>query len=178
MATAESQLTDWFTFLKAFKTCCTKVNTDAGPLTLLAFANSKITDLLAAPPSNDQPQFALCASDATKLPVTQGAITAAATFLQLLEAVWGFPNLYVADYIQSLCPNFIAMKVGDFLLQKTTVVFPGGATDPLWVKTDAALAVVIGPDCYSAAQRKKVAAIVADPTKLISDVVNQISVLG
>ncbi len=178
MATAESQLTDWFAYLITFKTCCAKVNTDADKLSLLVFAKSKITDLLAAPPSNDQPQFALCATNATKLPVTQAAITTAATFLDLLEAVWAFPNLYIANYVKSLCSKFAVMNVGDFLLQKVNAVFPGGSADPLWASVDDGLAGIIDPSCYSPKQRAAVAKIVDDPTKQITDVVNQIAVLG
>jgi hypothetical protein len=178
MATAETQLKDWFTDLTAFRTCCADVNTDAGKLSMLRFAESKIADLLAAPPSNDQPQFALCASNATKLPVSQAAITAAATFLDLLEAVWAFPNLYIANYVLSMCPKFAAMNVGDFLLQKVNAVFPGGAADPLWIAIDSALAGIIDNSCYSPKQRAAVAKLVADPTKQITDVVNQIAVLG
>lgn len=178
MSTAESQLINWFNYLKAFKASCAEVNTDAVPMTLLAFANSKITDLLAVPPSGDQPAFGASASNATKLPVGQDAISGASTFLSLLEAVWAFPDAYVSSYVQSLCPAFSGTNPGDFLLERVTVVFPEGATDSLWIQIDAALANVIGSDCYSAAHRKKVAAIVADRTKLISDVVDQIVVFG
>ena len=178
MATTQSQLADWFTYLKAFKSCCAKINSDANQLSLLAFVNSKIADLLLVPPSSDQPTFGILASDATSLPVTQTAITAATKFLDLLESVWAFPNLYVANYVKSLCPKFVAMNLGDYLLQQVNVVFPGGATDPLWITVDADLAQIIGDDCYSPKQRAAVAKIVADPTKQITDVVNQISVLG
>ena len=177
MATAESQLQDWFTYLKQFKACCCKVNTDTCGMNLLAFCPSKITDLL--PDAVSQSAFAVCAAAATKLPVTPGAVSGAATFLTLLDSAWAFPDLYVASYIQSLSPAlFQAMNLGDFILQKTTAVFPSGATDPNWLKIDAGLAIIMGPVLYSTAQRAKVAAILADPTKTISDVIKQIVTFG
>jgi hypothetical protein len=177
MATAESQLSDWFTYLKQFKICCREINSDVDHLTLLSFANSKISTLLAT--SNEQAQYATSCHDSTNLPVTPGAVAAAANFVGLLEATWGFPNMYVTAYLRSLSPApFNGMKFGDFILQKVKDVFPGGAIDSNWVKIDAGLAKIIGSECYSTAQRQKVAVIVADVTKLITDVVNQISVLG
>ena len=177
MADAESQLTDWITYLKQFKTCCAKVNSDADPLSLLAFANAKIADLL--PTDNDRENFAVRSAKATQLPITQAVVTACTTFIALLETTWGFINIYVTCYLQSLAPTpFPTSNSGDFILQKATAVFPGGAANPNWVKTNTGLAAILGPDCYSANQQPKVAAIVADPTKLIDDVINQISVLG
>lgn len=177
MSTAESQLGDWFTFLKQFKVCCGNINSDVDRLTLLDFANSKISTLLPTP--NDQAQFATCASNATNLPVMTDAVAAAADFVGLLETTWAFPNVYVAAYLQSLSPApFATMNPGDFVLQKVKDVYPQGKTDPGWVKADQGLTGIIGPECYCPAQRIKVAAIVAGATKLISDVCDQISVLG
>jgi hypothetical protein len=111
--------------------------------------------------------------------VTPGAVAAAANFVGLLEATWGFPNMYVAAYLRSLSPApFNAMKFGDFILQKVKDVFPGGATDPNWVTIDAGLTKIIGSECYSQSQSTKVTAIVVNANKLVTDVVNQISVLG
>jgi hypothetical protein len=180
MATAQSQLTDWFTYLNQFKACCNKIETDTDALNLLQFCNAKITDLLDAPPSNEQAAFSLCASAATGLPVTPAAVSGASSFLTLLDSTWAFPDLYVAAYMRSLSPAPFSttMKVGDFILQKTGVVFPAGAKDANWVKIDPGLATILGADLYSATQRAKVAAIVTDPTKIVSDVVDQIVVFG
>jgi len=180
MATAERQLQDWFTYLKQFQACCCQVNTDTCVMNLLQFCSAKISDTLSAPPSNEQGEFSVCASGATGLPVTPGAVSAASTFLALLDSTWAFPDLYVAAYLQSLSPAPFSttMKLGDFILQKTTAVFPAGAKDPNWVKIDAGLAIIMGPVLYSTAQRAKVAVIVADPTKTISDVVEQIVLFG
>lgn len=179
MATAQSELQDWFTYLKQFQTCCCQANTDACGMNLLQFCNAKIADLLSAPPDPHQGQFSVSASAATGLPVTPGAVSGAATFLALLQSTWAFPDLYVAAYIQSFAPaSFSTMQLGDFVLQKLSAVFPGGATDPNWSKVDAGLASIMGQDLYSSTQRPKVAAIVADATKLISDAVNQIVTFG
>lgn len=177
MTDAESQLTDWITYLKKFKTCCAKVNSDANQLSLLAFANAKIATLL--PTDNDKGDFAVRGAKATQLPITQAVVAASTTFVSLLQTTWDFINIYVVSYIQLLAPPpFPAMNSRDFILQKTAAVFPADPADPAWVNIDTGLARILGPDCYSAAQRKKVAAIVADPTKQINDLVNQIAVLG
>lgn len=179
MATAQSELQDWFTYLQQFQTCCCSVNTDACGMNLLQFGNAKITDLLSAPPDPHQGQFAVCASGATKLPVTSGAVSASSTFLALLQSTWAFPDLYVAAYLQSLAPAaFSTMTLGDFVLQKLSAVFPGGATDPNWSKVDVGLASVMGQYLYSASQRTKVATTIADATKMVSDAVSQIVVFG
>jgi len=177
MADAKSQLADWMTYLQQFKACCAKVNSDANRLSLAAFANSTIADLLST--DNGKGQFAVCCARTTKLPVTQAVVAAGSTFIALLETTWGSINIYAAVYLQSLTPPpFPTMNAGDFIKQKTTAVFLAGCADPCWVKIDAGLARILGPDCYSAAQRKAVAAIVADPTNQMNDLINQISELG
>lgn len=177
MTDAESQLTDWINFLKQFKSCCAKINSNTNHLSLLAFANAKIIDLL--PTDNDKGDFAVRSANATKLPVTQAVVAASATFLALLQTTWGFIDIYVACYLQSLAPPpFPTMNGGDFDLQKTTAVFPAGPADPAWINIDTGLSRILGPDCYSAAQRTKVAAIVTGQDKHINDVVNRIAVLG
>lgn len=175
--TSELQLENWFGYLQSFKTCAEKVDTDVVALSLLDFANAKTTTYLAD--EVGQETFAVCATDKTQIPMQASDVSGAASFVALLGATFGVVNRYVAAYLRFLAPApFNAMSVGDFKLRKTSAVFPKGATDPAWVTMDAALANIIDPSCYSAAQRVAVAKIVADPSKQITDVVNQIAELG
>jgi hypothetical protein len=175
--TSKLQLQLWFGYLRSFKTCGAKIDTDLKALTLLGFANAKPTTYLTD--AAHQSQFAVSATDATQIPIQTADVSGAASFVGLLGATFGVVNRYVAAYLRFLSPPpFNAMTVGDFELQKTQVVFPKGSADPLWGTMDAALARIIDPSCYSAEQRAAVAVIIADSTKLISDVVTQIAKLG
>jgi hypothetical protein len=176
MATAESQLIDWFTFVRQFKTCCRQVNTDAAALRCPDFLNATVATYL--PDANDQNQFAVCAAHATGLPITPGSVSSADTFLGLLESSFGFLDVYVTAYLQSLSPPpFDTMNGGDYILQKISAVFPGGSTARAWGRINQGLARIMG-DCYSAAQQQKAAAMIDDPTQTVNDVVNQIVVTG
>ena len=176
MATAKSQLTDWFTFLTQFRKCCASIDSDAASLSGPGFANAKPS--LYLPDPDDQNQFAICAGNATALPVAAASVCSAASFRVILENSFGFLNVYVAAYLQSLSPApFKTMNRDDYILQKNNAVFPGGSADPHWVAIDQGLAAIMG-DCCSSTQRPKVTAIVSDPTKIVTDIVNQIAVLG
>ena len=175
--TSELQLRNWFGYLQSFKTCAEKIDTDVIALSLLDFANAKPTTYLAE--EVDQSQFAVCVANATQIPMQASDVSGAASFVALLGATFGAVNRYVAAYLRFLSPApFNAMNVGDFQLQKTKAVFPKGATAPTWVTMDANLAQIVDASCYSAAQRQAVAKIVAEPTKQITNVVNQIGKLG
>lgn len=175
--TSQTQLGNWFGYLQSFQACAEKIDTDVKSLSLCTFANAKPSTYLGD--AADQNQFVVCVADATSIPIQASDVSGASSFLALLGATFGVANRYIAAYLRFLAPApFEAMTVGDFELQKTSAVFPQGTTDPLWLKMDAALAQIIDPSCYSAAQRAAVAAVVGDQTKLISDVVGQIAKLG
>ena len=176
--TSELQLKNWFGYLLSFPACAATINNDLQALSLLDFANAKPSTYLTD--ANDQNQFALCAKNATNIPMQASDVSGAASFVALLGATFGVANRYIAAYLRFLSPApFNAMTVGDFMPQRTPALFPnGGGANPLWVTMDPALAQIIDPSCYSAAQRAAVAKIVADATKLITDVVNQIAKLG
>lgn len=176
MATAESQLTDWITFLRQFETCCAQIDTDVDGMPGPDFAARKITTSL--PEADAQNQFAICAAGATDLPIDGGSVSKADSFRALLESSFGFANVYIAPYLQSLSPTpFKTMNPGDYILQKTSAVFPGGKANPAWQSIDAGLTGIMG-DCYSAQQSDKVSGVVDDSSKTITDVVNQIAELG
>ena len=177
MSGAGSQLSQWFGYLKQFQQCASQANSDAGGLTLRAFACTKPATLLPDDPTRNQ--VALCCSTATSIPVQAADLCAAATFGELLGATFGVVDPYVAAWIQSQAPApFNSMNLGDFVLQKTGSVYPKGAADPAWMAADKGMAERMDASCYSNDQRTKVAAIVSDPTKCVSDIVNQIVVLG
>lgn len=165
--TSESQLRDWFGYLESFQASAAKINTDVEALSLLAFSKAKPTTYLVD--AAHQSAFAVDATDETQITVQATDVTSAASFVGLLGATFGVVNRYVAAYLRFLSPtSFNAMTVGDFELQKTSAVFPKGATGPLWLKMDAALAQIIDPSCYSKTQRAAVAKIVADSSKQIT----------
>jgi hypothetical protein len=175
--TSELQLKLWFGYLKSFQACAAKINTDLASLSLLAFANAKPATYLVD--AVGQNQFAVSAYDKTSIPIQASDVSGAASFVALLGSTFGVANRYIAAYMRFLAPApFSSMTVGDFQLQKTSAVFPKGATDPVWLKMNAAQAQIIDPSCYSTAQQAAVAAVAANNTKLISDVVNQIAKLG
>jgi hypothetical protein len=177
VTTAEIQLRAWFSYLSEFQACCAQSNGNAAALSLQAFSSAKPSAYL--PDAATQNQFAVCSSDRTQIQVEQADVSSAASFVGLLGATFGVVNGYLAVYLESESPApFDAMPVGDFQMQKTSAVYLGGASNAAWKATDAGLAKIIDPSCYSAAQRAKVAAIVGDGTKLISDVVNQIACFG
>ncbi|HEX4036414.1 MAG TPA: hypothetical protein VHX37_00015 [Acidobacteriaceae bacterium] len=176
MTDAKSQLRDWFRFLAQFRTCCASIDSEAAHLSGPDFANSK--PIFFLPDAEHQNQFAICAANATGLPLTADSVCSASSFLALLESSFGFLNVYVAPYLQSLSPlSFNTMNGGDYILQKARAVFPAGAADGSWTAIDNGLAGIMS-DCYSPAQRRKVAALVGDSTKVITDLVNQIAVPG
>ncbi len=175
--TSELQLKNWFGYLASFKACAAQIDTDVVALSLLGFANAKPVTCL--PDAIKQSTFAVCAANATQIPMQATDVCAAASFVALLGATFGPANMYIAAYLRSLAPApFNAMKIGDFQLQKHKDVFPQGATDPTWVTSDTNLAKIIDASCYSATQRTAVAAIVADKARMITDTVNQIAKLG
>ena len=175
--TSELQLQNWFGYLTSSKTCAEKINTDVVELSLLDFANTKPSTYLAD--AVTQNSFANCAVDATQIPVQAADVGSSSSFLVLLGSTFGVVNRYIAAYLRFLSPDpFNKMNVGDFELQKTPALFPKGATDPLWVEMNAAIAAIVDKSCYSEAQQTAVAALVNNNAKIISDIVNQIAKFG
>lgn len=175
--TSELQLRNWFGYLVSYKACAAQIDTDVVALSLLGFANAKPVTYLAD--VIEQSTFAVCAANATQIPMQATDVCAASSFVALLGATFGPANVYIAAYLRFLAPApFNAMKIGDFLLQKHQNVFPKGATDPTWITSDTNLAKIIDASCYSATQRAAVAAIVADKARMVTDTVNQIAKLG
>jgi hypothetical protein len=175
--TSELQLKNWFGYLNSFKICAQNINTDLATLSLLDFANAKPSTYLTD--EVRQKSFVVCTIDKTGIAIDVSAVSKAKSFVDLLGATFGVLDRYIAAYLRFLTPApFNTMLVGNFILQKTSAVFPGGATDPTWITTNTALTKIIDSSCYTPAQQTTVGQLVADPNKQINDVVNRIVKLG
>jgi hypothetical protein len=175
-STEKQNLAQWFSDLHTMQDACAAIKTGTATLDLLKFANTTITSVL--PSANEQGQFELNVKASLGIDVTAGHIAKYSTFEALLDHFSSIAGA-VSDYLQTLsAAPFPTGGSADFNSAKVSSAFPGGSTGQQWTNADGLLACVIPPVCFSSTLRAAVAKTVDSSTKLVSDLVNQIAVLG
>lgn len=165
----------WFSYLQALQSDCT-MNTSVKTMTLLVFANSTITTILPSP--NEQNQFILNARSSPGFDLSTTDVTSYATFEALLDHFNPLPT-YVGAYVQTVSAGaYPKGSLADFLSAPISAAFPGGSSGTPWKAAMGLLTSVIPAVCLSATLQAAVATTVDDPTKKVSDAVNQIATLG
>jgi hypothetical protein len=175
-STEKQNVAQWFGDLHTIQDACSSINTGTASLDLLKFANTTIATVL--PSGNEQGQFALNVKTSMGLDISAAQLTKYATFEALLDH---FSSLVgtIADYLQTLAAApYPGGSSADFTSAKISAAFPGGSKGASWVNANGLLASVIPAACFSATLQTAIARTVDDPTKLVSDLVNQIAVLG
>jgi len=171
----KTNLARWFNYLHALQFACS-INTSVQTMTLLAFANAKIATIL--PSNNEQNQFILNVKASPGFDVSTADLTNFSTFEALLDHFSPLPT-YVAAYLQTLSAGaYPGGSLADFLNASISGAFPGGSAGSAWKTALGLLTSVIPGVCFSQTLQTAVAATVDDPTKKMSDLVNQISALG
>ena len=171
----KQNLMRWFTYLHALQDDCS-FNTSVKTMTLLEFANAKISTIMPSP--NEQGQFILNAGKSPGFDLSTDDLTNYATFEALLDHFNPLPT-YVGLYLQTAAAGtFPSGSFADFLNASISAAFPGGSSGPSWTTAMGLLTSVIPAVCFSAKLQTAVAATVDDSSKKVSDVVNQIATLG
>jgi hypothetical protein len=165
----------WFTNLHDLQNDCS-INTSVKSLDLLIFANTTITSVL--PSDNEQQQFIIKVQAEPGFDLSIADLTTFSTFEALLDNFSPLPTL-VAAFLRTLAAgSFPNGSLVDFLKAQVSGAFPGGSSGPSWTKALSQLASAIPAVCFSAKLQAAVGKTVDDPTKTVSDVVNQIATLG
>ena len=171
----KQNLLRWFTYLHALQSDCS-INTSVSDLDLLKFANSTILTLL--PSNNQQQQFILNVSTSPGFDISIPDLSTYSTFEALLDHFNPLPT-YIAAYAQTVSANpYPSGSLADFLNAPASGAFPGGSTGSDWTVAVGLLTSAIPSVCFSNSLQLAVAKTVGDPTKKVSDVVNQIATLG
>jgi hypothetical protein len=175
----QTNLSNWFVFLQNLQTGCAKINTSADPrrMTLLAFANSKITALL--PSANDQGQFIIEAQASPGIDIAPNDLsTRFSTFKDLLVNFSDLPTLLAICLQECAAGNFPAGMLKDFLAATVSKAFPGGSTGTNWSTANQLLTSAIPTVCYSPKLQAEAAKTVDDGTETVTSLRDQIATLG
>jgi hypothetical protein len=165
----------WFSYLRDLQSACS-INTSVKSMDLLTFANSKIATILSS--ANDQNQFIIEAKESPGFDLALGNLTTYTTFEALLDHFNPLPT-YLGMLLQTTAAQpYPSGGVADFLNALISSAFPGGTHGTLWTTALGLLASVIPSICFSSKFQSDVAITVDDPSKKISDLVNQIAILG
>jgi hypothetical protein len=172
----KKNLLRWFNSLHAFQSDVSPINTSVKSMDLLTFANTTITTVL--PSSNEQNQFILNSKTSPGFDVSISDLTNYATFEALLDYFDPLPT-FVGAYLQTVAAgNYPQGSLADFLNASISAAFPGGSSGSSWKVALGLLTSAIPSVCFSATLQKAVATTVDDPSKKVSDLVNQIATLG
>jgi hypothetical protein len=165
----------WFSYLRDLQSACS-INTSVKSMDLLKFANSKITTIL--PSANDQNQFIIEVKQSPGFDLALGDLTTYSTFEALLDHFNPLPT-YLGMLLQTIAAApYPSGGVADFLNAQISSAFPGGKNGNAWTNAVGLLGSVIPSICFSSTLQSAVATSVDDPAKKVSDLVNQIAVLG
>jgi hypothetical protein len=165
----------WFSYLHALQSACS-FNTSVKTMDLLTFANANIVQIL--PSANEQSQFILNVKTSPGFDVSTNDLSTYATFEALLDHFNPLPT-YVGAYLQTLSAGTLPSgSLADFLSAAISAAFPGGSTGASWKTAVSMLTSVIPAVCFSAKLQAAAATTVDDPSKKVSDLVNQIATLG
>lgn len=175
----QTNLANWFKFLTDLQNGCAKINTDAGPakMTLLAFANSKITTLL--PSTNEQALFIINAKAAPGIDIAPNDLsTRFSTFKDLLQNFSDLPTLLAICLREKAAGAFPGGTLKDFLSAQVNAAFPGGSAGANWSAAKQVLITAMGTVCFSKALQAAADKTVDDANKTVSAVRDQIAALG
>lgn len=176
---ASDGVAQWFAYLQLFQSACS-FNTSTVGITLLAFSKLKPSTALVS--ANQQANFCLKAIGSTGIPVSTTVLTAADSFLALLNNYFDLPTL-VEGYLQNMAvAPYPAGTLTDFLNATAANAFPGGSGGQMWKAAVAGLVSgappAIEPSCFSAALQVKVAGLVDTAGTEMGAVSTQIAGLG
>lgn len=175
----QQNLENWFTFLLDLQIACAKINTSADPqkMTLLAFANSKITTLL--PSVNEQGQFIINAKASPGIDIAPNDLsTRFSTFRDLLINFSALPDLLAICLRECAADPFPSETLKSLLAATVNVAFPGGAAGANWSSARQLLTSAIPPVCFTETFQTAVAKTVDQGTQTVSAIRDQIAALG
>jgi hypothetical protein len=171
----KQNLVRWFSYLHELQSACS-FNTSVKTMDILTFANSKIVAILPSP--NEQAQFILNSKTSPGFDVPTSDLTTYATFEALLDHFNPLPT-YVGAYLQTVSAgSYPSGSLADFFSALISAAFPGGSKGTYWTTALGLLTSVVPSVCFSAKLQVAVATTVDDPSKKVSDLVNQIATLG
>ena len=172
----QTGISQWLDWLKIIQNDCNSGTTNC--MDKRTFANTTIVAPNVLPTANEQNQFILQISNDLNIQVALSDLTTYPTFKALLDH-FILLEMKVRQFLQALAaPPFPAGTLTAFDKAKTSAAFPGGSAGQQWQSASAALIQAFPPECYTAADQAKAAAIVDDPAGLVSALVKQISALG
>ena len=176
-STEVQNLAGWFADLQKLRIACAKTNTSAKKMDLLTFANSKITTVL--PSANEQGQFIIDAKTALSIDIAPDDLsTNFSTFEALLDNFSPLPT-FVAVLLKTLAAgSFPQGSMADFLSAKIGAAFPGGGAGTVWSNAAKMVASAIPAVCFSSTLQVALAKTVDDGSQQVSNLVNQVAVLG
>jgi hypothetical protein len=175
----QQNLANWFTFLLNLQMGCAKINTSADPqrMTLLTFANSKITTLL--PSANEQGQFIINAKASPGIDIAPNDLSNRfSTFKDLLINFNDFPTLLAICLRQCAAGAFPGGTLKNFLAATVNAAFPGGSAGANWSTAQQLLVSAIPAVCFTATLQGSAAGTVDGGAKTVSALRDQIAGLG
>jgi hypothetical protein len=178
-AVDQTNLGNWFAFLLDLQTGCAKINTSADPkkMTLLAFANAKITALL--PSANEQGQFIINAKVSPGIDIAPNDLfTRFSTFKDLQVNFNNLPDLLAMCLRDCAAGAFPSGTLKSFLAATISAAFPGGSTGPNWSAAKQLLTSTIPAVCFTTTLQTAAAKTVDGGTQTVSSLRDQIAALG
>jgi hypothetical protein len=175
----QQNLENWFAFLEDLQIDCAEINTSAAPqkMTLLDFANSKITDLL--PSANEQGQFIINAKASPGIDIAPNDLSARfSTFKDLLVNFSDLPTSLAICLRECAAGAFPSGTLKNLLAATVSAAFPGGSEQPSWCAAEELLTSAIPPVCFSPTLQAAAAKTVDGGVQTVGALRDQIAALG